>query len=423
MNSTSKGEEKQLMNDIKGEITKVIELHIKSGKSLGEISEEIGIGYDETRLLIIEKLGKLFRDVRNEGFREECIRVKEGKTHFFRVRKKYGLTPCGAYSAASRLGMLDVFEKEKQLNGFALLDLRDYLEEEGLTEFGKIVEKGMPLHYIAKVMKYKDRQFVEQQIKGLGLFTLWEIGRSKIKDENAESKIEEKRLDGQRAEILRILEDRVERGAVINDTDNVETIVEKSLVNYLVNRRKNRRMLDQGKLEALFREYFTSKQNGQEKSIYDLAEKSGYRYSSVDNLLKRFGLKPISHKLLEEQKTILERGKKTHFSARDIRYFGRVDFCNSTIWRYNKNRRVKRKYATRIFLGCHGTRNLAYHEASQIYQAQDLGFTRREMDILFPDFDGGLINKALEKKESVSQEIVKGLKTIYPERNIAKPYI
>ncbi|MCH7567955.1 MAG: hypothetical protein IIA87_00905 [Nanoarchaeota archaeon] len=184
-----------------------------------------------------------------------------------------------------------------------------------------------------------------------------------------------------------------------------------------------------GKLYTIFVRYREAEKREYKLSLEELGEGTGIWFPQVGRFLKEAGLSPLygkrdRHATPAEKKEAIRRSVYVEMPYLDIDYFLGLPalVVNNNI--RGGGLRDKRP-DTKPWIKSFGIRSnlgtLNYRLASQVYEAQDLGFSVSEtMELL--DSGNELVNYALENRGEISDKIVGALEVMYPDRDISKPY-
>jgi len=366
-----------------------------------------------------------FQALRKQGLIEHLTAVEQGKEHLFKVREKFGFKPTSFYTTLVDLGKRDLFNQERPLSRFYRHDLEQSLQDEENKEINSMILTGKKLSEIAESQGVK-RQHVDMYIRGSGLHPLWKEAR-----EEAKRKKDQTDLKEQRSALLKTLRDYVKDRIMVSEGDSIGTKTEKTLARRILDtsNKGGFKFKDYDRVTALFREYFLAQESGEKLTFAQLSKKTGYAHLQTARYhLNKAGLSSMlwkSKRLTEEEKKLIERGAKTCFSLRDLKYFGGLNCSFSSIGNYTP----KRKSASFLppvavskkgYLGA--VQRLSYSDIGQIYEALDRGFKIKELPILFPDFLPESIDKAIKERKTHEPEIVRGLRKLYPRKDIRNPY-
>ncbi len=176
-------------------------------------------------------------------------------------------------------------------------------------------------------------------------------------------------------------------------------------------------------LQKIFKKYEDAVNKGKRIALQELADEIDTYPSQSRKILQRVGLEPMYGKkemkihYRGEKIEATNRGLKTDFSRHDIAYFLNLPEYIPGL-RYNAMRihRGKRSRAAQL-----GSKFLTYRLASQIYEAQDCGFLDEIAELA--DASDDIVDFALFLRKEVEPKIIKGLRVLYNDKTIAKPYV
>lgn len=171
-------------------------------------------------------------------------------------------------------------------------------------------------------------------------------------------------------------------------------------------------------LTKLFEVYSQAKASGENISFKKIGEQLRISPMEIRRVLKSVG----EHSLYWEQtyrprisyteKQAIERGiKETVFSLQDLAYFlDRPGIFNFYCSKKRENPIFRRR------------KTFSYSLASQIYEAQDLGFKPEEIAELLGK-KVKKVNLISEKREEIEESLIESLRRLYGDQTIDKPYV
>ena len=180
------------------------------------------------------------------------------------------------------------------------------------------------------------------------------------------------------------------------------------------------------KLDILFTVYGDAFDNNKKLSVGRLAEISGFKNgASALDILRKSGLKPLfreldRHVTPKYKKEKIIAASELGLSATDISFFlGVGEYVVEDYWRRGKLRSGIANLLMR--LGIYGP--LTYRKASEIYEAQDAGFTREETLYLL-DTNGATYDFAARNRNVIEPKIKDVIDFLWPEFKPHKnPYL
>ena len=142
--------------------------------------------------------------------------------------------------------------------------------------------------------------------------------------------------------------------------------------------------------------------------------------------MKRSGLEPLygareRHPISEEKKNAVKRSFNLKMSNPDIAYFIGVP---SYVVRNYFVESGKNKGSKHNLVKSFGNPDayLTYRGASQVYEGGDIGFGQKEIEEVL-GLDRRVVSYALKNRTRLEPKIIEALRTIYPDREISKPYL
>ncbi len=185
------------------------------------------------------------------------------------------------------------------------------------------------------------------------------------------------------------------------------------------------RQLPDEPLKKLFEAYAVALLEGKKLSVYELGKKSGISVTQVGRILREAGLdrmyRNIEGKATTPQwkKEALLRGfELSPLSVRDIAYFLELPYF---VVGYNLSQSGQKSVQREPLTKGVGKNRLYYRHASQIYEAQDLGFS--------PEETSELLNLPLKRvtyvqyhRHEFAPVLIKALQVMFPEEKINTPY-
>ncbi len=177
----------------------------------------------------------------------------------------------------------------------------------------------------------------------------------------------------------------------------------------------------------LFDDYKYAADREVQLSYAELSEGLNIDPMSTLRILSAVGLpslywncKSYPHRYYQEKRAVLKQARNLPLSIPDLEYF--LQISNQFITVVFKEMKVKRpKRIIKQFGFGQSKSNLTYRLASQIYEAQDAGFTPADTVQLL-DSNPIVIKYALEHRPQLEQTILGALKLFYPQENLTTPY-
>ena len=291
--------------------------------------------------------------------------------------------------------------------------MRDKNDE--ISDIARCVVRGLRLERMGEKFG-ETRESVRQKIEALGLHDFWR-GRKKRRPLASEH------LREARKPILEVLEKRIAQMMANPEMPWAERKAYEYKLNF--QRGLSDRAIPPERLVKLLSLYERVKKGGEKILAKDIAAFLGYTHpEDIFHILRRIRLAPFYregiNKLSKEKIKALESAVKLGFmGGADIAYFARLS--RHTIYNYRGSKR-HREELLKIFGNGQNRQVLSYRSASQIYQANDLGFSPDEAAFLC-DVRPEVVSYALEHRKEIEPRIVWGIQAIYPDVKVRKPYI
>jgi predicted transcriptional regulator len=178
--------------------------------------------------------------------------------------------------------------------------------------------------------------------------------------------------------------------------------------------------LNLDKLYKLFSRYNKAQKKGKRLSLKELCAEAELDPANAGKILKAAGLAPMygsreRYLIPEDKKQAMKRVAKSSISAPDIAYFLDLPGYSVCQYRIRNDKQHKIKDFPRI-----DARKISYRIASQVYEAEYLGFSDEETAQLL-EVSQGYVNYVLKDKE-LKEDIKEFLQKLYPDKRITKPY-
>ncbi len=198
-----------------------------------------------------------------------------------------------------------------------------------------------------------------------------------------------------------------------------------------VNSRKHGSYYSFEDLVSLFSKYETAKNSGRKLSLDRLREGTGIRVNvDVAQILKSVGLEPMfgsldRHPVSKEKKDAMKKSVQLKMHHADVSYFLGVPSYivknNLRLWGLNDGKKLENPCD--IFtVPKQFKRDLTYRLASEALEARDIGLDKSQSCQLL-DTSTELLDIVLENGDLLTNKIVNALRTLYPRREINKPYV
>ena len=264
------------------------------------------------------------------------------------------------------------------------------------------------------------RERIRQYINNSGQYTDWKSRRQSPK---LEQKKQEQLLEFERQRFLSLLAPRR-----IDQLAEQQGWTYQKAVQFLRSRRDTKHSFKF--LIMLFAGYQYAQERGVKLSLEEFGEDVGSNSSEVGRIFKAVGLEPLyggsnrpTKEVLSNIKQKLQRAFPLPMPLSDIAYFCNLRARNVSV--YFARRKLKRqRHPIIMSFGFSSPERLTYRLASQIYEAQDLGFPLEETAELY-DTTPRVVAYAQDNRmegKCLEIEIIRALGIIYPEEKIITPY-
>lgn len=347
--------------------------------------------------------------------------VAKGDFSVEKMADQLGLTPSTVLSYVSRLGIK--FPKGS-LRQLAIAAGRAY--DQKMDAVGqdapviskapirdRLIAEGMSLGKIATEVGIT-RQAVDDYIIRTGQYDVWRAKRAQAKETRVTEQLTHRRFMQRLVDVLQTrLEERVSQFSW----------AEQKAFEYILSKQRTTYSVEM--LTTIFSRYQDATNAGQQLSLEQLGKGFSLYLASVGRILADTGLPPMYGKrqrivTSEEKKEAIQRGFSTELPSPDIAYFLNIQ-GHVVAWKYWHT--GKRPWAKkRIMQLKHRGAFLNYRLASQIYEAQDAGFSHDETCQLLGT-QGGFVSYAMQHRETIEKKIVDALRILHPSRNSINPYL
>ncbi len=287
-----------------------------------------------------------------------------------------------------------------------------------VCEVNTMIESGDPITKIS-VVGGVTNEGARNYIKRIGKFESWKEKRKEVKKNRLE-KIADETLTKQ--SLVDVLCARVYRLAQESGWAYV-----KAWDYYSNVKKRGKHNIPLVKLVKLFDLYETALKHERILSLEEFFERTGIgNINYISQIFQRVGLTPMNcskeRKYPEDyiKEKIKSAGRELNISSNDAGYFlGVSSYISDLYWkRYQLRNGIRVKPL--MHLGIYG--QLTHKKASEIYEAQDLGFSKEEtLDLL--DINPGLYDFTMRNRKVIQKKIVNVLDTLWPEFKHTKPYV
>lgn len=371
-------------------------------KNRGDASDYFGVSQD-TIPKLMDRIGARFMPERWHTANKVIGEFNRGAS-YEQIAGELGLAKSTIRGYLSQAGLLNRVHKTKGRIG--------KLEKKAVD---RLVRRGLNLKQIggkAGVTRERIRQYVCKtgQSDAYKKSRLWYDNHKKINKRERNEKI------------LSILMG-VRKNAFDKLEDNERWVARMAL------KAGERHLYGFDKLSIVFKRYNDAQRCGKKLSLAELVAGTGIGNANAGKILKELGLGAMHgtfkrHPLPEDKKEAIRRVASLDMSYVDIGYFLGVSgaVVSQNIRRLGLNRTKSPSIFARVGHGIFGGASLTSRLASQIYEAQDLGFEEADICELL-GVKGIVVNYALENRGEIGEEIMKGLKVMWPEKKIERPYL
>jgi len=282
-------------------------------------------------------------------------------------------------------------------------------------EIDRLIDEGRRLQEIGTAVELTG-EAVRLYIGASGQHTLWEEAKKRRK--TAEDSTSNKKSNLEHLDIL--LRQRLRQQA------KTEGWAYEKAVDYFNARkiRESSRSISLFVLVDALKRYESAQEWGERRSLENLAEGLPLTYAHFGRVLNQLGLKPLHRghnrkkkEKYEEKQLAILRASELDMGDPDLAYFLDVSPLFVTIRRGDGT--VKK--IGRTLLGQVGYERLTYRLASQIYEAQDAGFTSDEIPELL-DASVTVVSFVLKERSTFEPKILDGLRVLYDKPELDKPY-
>lgn len=160
-------------------------------------------------------------------------------------------------------------------------------------------------------------------------------------------------------------------------------------------------------------------------SLKELSHGTRIWFSDIGRILRKLDLEPMYGTLEKrgnlsgDEVSAIQRAYNQQVSSFDVGYFMNCPhYIVYQRWDEMEGKRQRERY---LFRGWQG-RRIAYRNAAQIYEANDLGFSTDEIAQLV-EKPVDLVELTLERRDEFEPKIIGLLEVLYPDREITTPYL
>ncbi len=401
---------------------------VSKAEKISQIRDLVAEG-KYTRKEIAEKVG-LALDTLISYASKEDIRLPT-KSSFSGRKKDYAPTAAvikdslrnGERSLEALCSTADValFRFHRVCKEYKILLPEDLIPWKTRPEIDGWVEQGLTLEEIGGKVELT-RERVRQYIKWSGQHAIYMGIRKRVNKDFSIRNNTVKSRKTQEREILFLINQRLARKAQ-QESWPMQKMVEYELT---YRQKHDPKEYTSQQLLSLFTAYDDAAQQGEQLSLEELEHRSGISFTGVGRMLKRVGLEPMYGPLhkrtrqeLQGSIAMIDRLADSDLSSVDVAYFtGEWGSQIHTRWRKTGvQKKGKILYQT-------GNHKLTYRLASEMYEADDLGFNSAEIQELYEKPDK-LVQFALNHREKIGQKLMHALWMMYPlyAKEISTPYL
>ncbi|MEK6928743.1 MAG: hypothetical protein AABW65_02185 [Nanoarchaeota archaeon] len=289
-------------------------------------------------------------------------------------------------------------------------------EDKEHRELYKMIRRGASLTQIGASFGFT-REWARQFINDASLHHIWRKSRKSY-----EQHTEAKELARNRNKIFSLFQTHILKQL---NSENISW-PEKKTVEYILNYKYNKGInTSPERIKVLFKAYHEAQQKGERLSFEKLGKKAGISAPSAQRLLEKIGClsiykkleyKPRKH-LTPEQINRMQEASRLPMVLEDLAYFSGRSAYPFLV--YGKKRE---QHLNSINWFSYNKLRLTYRIASQIYEAEDAGFSQQEMQELF-EVPHHHVAHALEHRSKIAPIIMKALRLLHPEKHYTKPYL
>ena len=271
-----------------------------------------------------------------------------------------------------------------------------------------LVKQGRTQREIGEAMGGVLSEVARQYLHATGQYGIWAEAKRKLKH-SKES--EQHQLQAIRGGLVSLLRNRVYQVAQSEGWAAQKALEHVFTVNT---------PLQFTQIKDFFERYRDASSAGSKVSLAALVKDAGISNMTASRILRKEGLRPTytnNNRLTDAEVAAIKRSERVPLSDPDVAYF--VGVNEKTVIKRRSSRLNYFNYIKSSEFG-HG-RGCSFAAASQIYEAQDAGFTNEEIPQLL-DFSLANVDNAIKQREWTEPEIVHALRKIYDNIDINKPY-
>ncbi len=282
----------------------------------------------------------------------------------------------------------------------------------------RLIRRGFPLTMLAE--KFGDSlQNNAHYISKTGQYEIWKESRKYYGTKQSKER--------KRKEMLGILVSQIEEIIRKKVPEKDKLAYEKTEEFFKV---RKRRKFSFDEIFSLFKDYFNAQRKNKKITLENFADKYGYWITNVGRFFKDVGLKPLFNPdrkkrvpLSKYKKQALERSLSIKMPIKDRLYFLNLLSENrTTFYYYRRDKKIPDEINPIKRFGVFRREILMYENASQIYEARDVGFKKPEI-LELVNLDERVYDYAIEHEQEISGHIISSLKTMFPDKPVKNPYV
>lgn len=401
-------------------IEKIKEAIAAGEKSVEDIAKKVGLSTYAVRSYASKEKIILPKKRRGRKTREE---ISKGYTYneetLMKIRETLTTNPSSIEEICNKVELTPL-TLLRYITNFNLALPKDIKPWRYDPELDALIDEGSSLSEIGDLLG-KTREWARLYINASGQYQIWKAKRLE-KPTKQKQKWEEYRT---RKQILSVLKEQTIKRAEEESWalgKAVQYILSYKIINRNIN--KNIKLYTLEDVLPIFKQYEQAINTGRKVSLEEL--KNGLRMQpvSVGRILSRVGLEPLyiqrEHKITtSEQKAMIQRAYSLPLTASDIAYF--IGVRDNIVRMTYNNAGARERGKPLLFGSFKNSKVVTYRLASQVYEAQDLGFKSKEISQLL-DIDKSLLEKIISNKKEYEPKIIGALRIIYADKNFKYPF-
>lgn len=311
-------------------------------------------------------------------------------------------------------------------------------KNERKTNLEKLIKEGIGAREIAKIMNIS-RGGAYQILEKYQLKQLYNEAQAekqlKIKADEEKEEKEKEEKNKTKKNLLRLLSQRAlylaEQESWGEEKAIEYLLCTKGEITYYPPEKRYKKHYSFFELEIIFNRYHKAQRKGIKLSLRELTE--GFNIKGLGNIsmvLKKLGLEPMYGareripNISKEKIEAIKRAYSTDLTFVDIGYFLSIPFyvCKQRSKKPRSYKKPIKIWSKRIEKRApHTEASLSYSLISQIYESQDLGFTKEETAFLL-DTKDFVVSYTLEHRNEIEPKLIGQLRILYNNKEHNKPY-